>query len=116
MYMTAQVPRREIGTDSAGMNVADAERRNRKITKITNVTATSRVSSTSLTDCRIETDRSSRTSITTDGGICARREGSLARTPSTTPTVFASGCFEMAITIASVSFTQVALWWFSRVW
>ena len=49
MYMTAQVPNSEIGTASAGMNVADAERRNRKITMITSPTAISSVSSTSLT-------------------------------------------------------------------
>ena len=54
MYMTAQVPSSEIGTASAGMNVADAERRNRKITRITRQTAISRVSSTSLTAWRIE--------------------------------------------------------------
>ena len=49
MYITAQVPNSEIGTASAGMKVADAERRNRKITRITRPTAISRVSSTSLT-------------------------------------------------------------------
>ena len=54
MYMTAKVPQSEIGTASAGMKVADAERRNRKITRITRPMAISRVSSTSLTDWRID--------------------------------------------------------------
>ena len=92
MYIAAKVPSSEIGTASAGMKVADAERRNRKITRMTRPMAISSVSSTSLTDCRIDTDRSMATSIFTDGGICARSIGSLASTPSTTATVLASGC------------------------
>ena len=92
MYMVANVPHSEIGTASAGMKVAEAERRNRKITRITRPMAISRVSSTSLTDCLIETERSMMTSIFTDGGICARSIGSFASTPSTTATVLASGC------------------------
>ena len=42
--MTAQVPTSEIGTASAGMMVAEAERRNRKITRITRQNAISSVS------------------------------------------------------------------------
>ena len=91
-YMTAKVPQSEIGTASAGMKVADAERRNRKITRITRPMAISRVSSTSATDCRIDCERSIATWIVTDGGICARSDGSFASTPSTTATVLASGC------------------------
>src|SRR5260370_31298474 len=91
-YMTANVPHSEIGTASAGMKVAAAERRNRKITMITRPMAISRVSSTSLTDWRIDTERSIATWMFTDGGICARRAGNLASTPSTTATVLASGC------------------------
>ena len=92
MYMTAKVPHSEIGTASAGMKVADAERRKRKITRMTRPIAISSVSSTSLTDCRIDTERSMATSIFTDGGIWARNIGSFANTPSTTATVLASGC------------------------
>ncbi len=55
--------------------------------------AISSVSSTSLTDWRIDTDGPCTTSIFTDGGICARSIGSFASTPSTTATVLASGCF-----------------------
>ena len=93
MYMTAQVPSSEIGTASAGMKVADAERRNRKITRITRQTAMPKVSSTSLTAWRTEIERSSITFMVTEGGIWARNAGSLARTASTTATVLASGCF-----------------------
>ena len=92
MYMTAKVPQSEIGTASAGIRVADAERRNRKITRMTRPMAISRVSSTSLTDWRIEVERSIATWICTDGGICARSDGNFASTPSTTATVLASGC------------------------
>ena len=67
--MAAQVPNNEIGTASAGMNVADAERRNRKMTRITSATAISSVCSTSLTACRIEMERSIKTLISTGGGI-----------------------------------------------
>ena len=58
MYMTAKVPQSEIGTASAGIIVAEAERRNRKITIMTRPMAISSVSSTSVTDCRIDCDRS----------------------------------------------------------
>ena len=53
------------------------------------------------------------TSIFTDGGICARSAGSLARTPSTTATVLASGCFWIASTIARSPLNQVATLSFS---
>jgi hypothetical protein len=43
------VPNSEIGTASAGMKVADAERRNRKMTRMTSPIAISSVSSTSAT-------------------------------------------------------------------
>ena len=52
------MPISEIGTASAGMKVADAERRNRKITRMTSAIAISRVSSTSATAWRIEIERS----------------------------------------------------------
>ena len=40
-YIAAQVPISEIGTASAGMMVAEAERRNRKITRMTSAMAIS---------------------------------------------------------------------------
>src|SRR6478609_4536434 len=113
--MMAQVPNSEIGTASAGMNVADAERRNRKITRMTSETAISRVSSTSATAWRMEMERSIITLIDTEGGMEARRTGSLANTESTTATVLASGCFWIASTIARSLFNQVAIFSFSTL-
>ena len=60
---------------------------------MTSAIAISRVSSTSLTACRIEIDRSIITCMLTDGGMEARKAGSFASTESTTATVLASGCF-----------------------
>ncbi len=71
-YMTAQVPMRETGTARAGMIVAGTERRNRKITRITSEMAIPSVISTSLTEFRIETDRSARTSRSIAAGTWAR--------------------------------------------
>src|SRR3954471_23857794 len=113
--MTAQVPNREIGTASAGMKVADAERRNRKITRMTRETAIRRVSSTSATAWRIEIERSIITLIETDGGICARNAGNFASTESTTATVLASGCFWIARTTALSLFSHVAILSFSTL-
>ena len=48
-YIAAQVPISEIGTASAGMMVAETERRNRKITRITRPIAIASVSCTSST-------------------------------------------------------------------
>ena len=97
------------------MKVAEAERRNRKITRMTSATAISRVSSTSATAWRIETERSIITCIVTEGGICARSAGSFASTESTTATVLASGCFWIASTIARSPFSQVAILSFSTL-
>ena len=75
----------------AGITVAETLRRNTKITITTSTTASSSVNFTSLTDSRIDSERSKRTSSLTDGGICARNGGSSALTSSTTSTVLASG-------------------------
>src|SRR3954449_4647190 len=98
--MTAHVPNSDIGTARAGINVAEADRRNRKMTRMTSTMAIASVSSTSVTAWRIEIDRSSITVMVTDGGIWASSAGNFARTASTTATVFASGCFWIARTIA----------------
>src|SRR5215471_8831653 len=79
-YIIAHVPISEIGTASAGISVAAAERRNRKITRITRMMAIVRVSSTSVTDWRIEIERSLVTLILTEGGIPSRNDGSFALT------------------------------------
>src|SRR6202048_2393940 len=99
-YIAPQVAISEIGTASAGMTVAETERKNRKITRITRPTAISSVACTSATESRIEIERSFSTAMLTDAGICARYDGRRDRTESTTDTVFASGCRWMARTIA----------------
>ena len=55
-YMAAQVPTSEIGSASAAIAVADAERRNSRITRMTSPTAISSVSCTSHTASRIGID------------------------------------------------------------
>jgi len=68
----AQVPIKETGTASPGMIVAGTERRNRKITMITRLIAIVRVTSTSATESRIDTDRSASISRLIAAGTCAR--------------------------------------------
>ena len=71
-YIAPQVAISEIGTASAGMSVAETERRNRKMTMITSAIAMISVCCTSSTDARIEIERSFSTSILIAAGICAR--------------------------------------------
>ena len=51
----------------------------------------------------------------TDGGICSRSAGSLARTPSTTATRLASGCFCTARMMERLPFSQEAILSFSTL-
>src|SRR5215831_21281497 len=71
-YMAAQVAISEIGTANAGIAVAATERKNRKITSTTSAMAIASVTFTSLTESRIEIDRSASSSILTAAGIWAR--------------------------------------------
>ena len=50
------------------MMVAEAERRNRKMTRMTRQKAIAKVSCTSATACRIEIERSSSGSMLIEGG------------------------------------------------
>ena len=72
-----------------------------------------RVNCTSCTELRIDCDRSTSTSIETEGGSCARKFGSSAFTASVTATVFASGCRCTASTIERRPFSQLAIFSFS---
>ena len=72
VYITAQVLISETGTASAGMIVAEADRRNRKMTSTTSETAIPSVICTSSTDARIETERSFKTSMRIEAGTWAR--------------------------------------------
>src|SRR6202042_226555 len=95
-YIAAQVAISEIGTASAGMTVAAAERRNRKITRMTSPMAMASDTCTSWTESRIDIERSASNSILTDAGIWARKVGSRSLMASTILTVLASGCLYIA--------------------
>ena len=84
------------------MTVAEMFRRNRKITRTTSPIVRSSVNFTSLTDARICSERSHRTSSVSEAGSCARNTGSSALTASTTATVLVPGCFWMGKTIVRV--------------
>src|SRR4030081_2753866 len=75
-YMTANVPTIDMGRARLGIAVADRFRKKRKITRITRTNARNKVNFTSSTEERIETERSYRVSMDTDGGITARKLGS----------------------------------------
>src|SRR5262249_42955725 len=112
-YIAAQVPISDTGTASAGMIVAEVERRNRKITRMTRTTAMKSDSCTLHTDARIDTERSMSTSMRIDGGIDARYCGKRSRTESTTATVLASGWRWIASTMARSLLNQLAILSFS---
>src|SRR5438552_10909489 len=67
-YMTAKVPTSDKGTDRLGITVADAVRRNRKITRTTSTTARPSSNSTAATEARIVVVRSVSTATSTAGG------------------------------------------------
>ncbi len=71
-YIAPQVAISEIGTASAGMTVAETERRNRKITRMTSAIEIISVNCTSSTESRIEIERSFSTAMLIEAGICAR--------------------------------------------
>src|SRR5882762_6841701 len=90
-YMTAKVKTIDVGNARVGMIVARTLRRNRKITSTTKAIASSNENCTSLTDSRIELDRSYSTSRLTAAGSCWRNVGSRFLIASTTATVFVPG-------------------------
>src|SRR6266542_551440 len=90
-YITAKVATSEKGNARLGMRVADKFRRNRKITRITSTSDRNKVNLTSLTESRIDADRSYRVSSFTEAGICARKVGNSFLMESTTSTVLVPG-------------------------
>ena len=72
------MPNSEIGTASAGMKVAEAERRNRKITRMTSADGDQQ-RFLDVGDGLADRDRAVHHDVawSTDGGICARNAGSL---------------------------------------
>ncbi len=115
-YIAPQVATSDTGTASDGMTVADAERRNRKITSTTSATAMSSVSCTSTTEARIEIERSLRTSMLIGGrDLGAEAPADRSLTESTTATVLASVWRWMASTTERRSLNQLAILSFSTL-
>src|SRR5688572_8079527 len=93
--MTAKVATIVTGSVRLAMTVAVTLRKKMKITVTTSTNVKYRVSLTSCTDSRIETERSVRTSRITDGGSCSRNVGSNVLIESTTATTLVPGCFRI---------------------
>src|SRR6185503_3358798 len=70
-YIAAQVPIRDSGTATAGIQVVASRRRKRKITSTTSATVSPSSNCTSATDARIVLVRSVSTATSTDGGRVA---------------------------------------------
>ncbi len=89
--ITANVPRIEKGSASAGMSVAEPLCRKAKMTPTTRSSVTSIVIWMSPNAWRMLRDRSPRTVRCTDGGSWAWNAGSSARTASVTSIVLVPG-------------------------
>ena len=96
----------DSGTAMLGMIVAQALRKNRKITITTSATVNNSVNSISLTDARIVVVRSNVGVNVTDGGIEARSSGINALIRSTVSIIFAPGCRPIPITTAGLPFAN----------
>ncbi len=91
--MTANVPRMENGSASAGMIVADPLCRNRKMTATTSASVIAIVHWMSVNASRMFFDRSPRIVRCTEGGSSASNAGSRFRIASVTAIVLLPGCF-----------------------
>ncbi len=93
--MIAQVPIRETGTATAGMNVARTLRKNRKTTAMTSRTEMMRVRSMSATEARMVRVRSRIVTMCSPRRIVAWSEGSAAFTAFTVAMMLAPGWRKM---------------------
>src|SRR5580765_3069792 len=96
MYMAPKVAAIDTGRVRLEMIVAVTLRRKTKITPTTSAKVSHSVNLTSLTDSRIDNDRSVRSSRITAGGSCSLTVGNSALTASTTATTLVPGCFRIA--------------------
>src|ERR1700687_4570851 len=94
----------ERGTAMLGIMVAQALRRNRKITMTTSATVNNIVNSISWTDARIVVVRLKFVSSATVGGMEARNSGSKAMMRSTVSIMLAPGCRPTPIDTAVLPF------------
>ena len=111
--MAAKVPTIDSGRARLGMAVAERLRRKRKMTITTRHRLSRRVSFTSRTESRMDSERSIRISRLIAAGICARKVGSSALIASTTSTVLVPGWRCTASTTARVPLNQLATLSFS---
>ena len=89
--MTPKVPSSETGTTSDGTSVAIGLRRKANTTRITSMMAITSVVSTSCSEVRMVTERSTATSTSIELGIDARSSGRTSRTRSTVSMMLAPG-------------------------
>jgi len=106
-YITANVPTMENGSARLGMIVAEMFRRNRKITRMTRHSVSTRVNLTSLTDSRIDWERSKMTPSSTDAGSCFWNTGRMSRMAWTMATVLVPGWRWMARMTARLAPSRV---------
>ena len=90
-YITPKVPTKESGTATLGIRVAEALRKNTKITITTKATASISSNCTSRTEARMVTVRSFITCTSKDSGKVLRNWGSRAWMRSTVSITFAPG-------------------------
>ncbi len=93
-YIAAQEPSSASGTVMLGISVAQALRRNSRITITTRPMVSASVNSTSLTEARMVTVRSRMVSTLMAGGMVAVRRGSCALIWSTVSMTLAPGCLK----------------------
>ena len=96
-YITAQVPIRETGTATAGMDVARPFRKKRNTTRMTSNTEISRVRSMSETEARMVSVRSRIVIRCSPRGMVACSAGIAACTASTVVMILAPGWRKMSI-------------------
>ena len=89
--MTPNVPTKESGTATAGISVAEALRRKRKITITTSAIDTINSICTSLIEARMVLVRSVSNATSTDAGIAACNCGNIFLMRSTVSMTFAPG-------------------------
>ena len=106
--MTPKVPTRDSGSATAGMTVARALRRNRKITPTTSTMDRASVYCTSATEARMVSVRSVTTVMLIAAGIAFCRPGSASLSAATVLTMLAPGWRCMSSTTAGVPLYQPA--------
>ena len=107
-YITPNVPTKDSGTTTAGISVAEALRRNKKITITTKAIDNNSSNCTSRTDARMVTVRSVSTCSVTPGGMASRNAGNCCWMRSTVSITFAPGCRCMLTMMAGVLSAQAA--------